>query len=374
MATAPKNSSSKSAALQSKHILVTDKMRQWILSGDVKPGERLPSYNETRAQYGVHTSTMEKVYAKLEAEGLIVRRRGSGTFVAQRGKKAGKTTGIIGLAGDCFSFNGFSPYWAQILGGVRDAVSQAGLQLLILDTKTHNGWEKADGVLVCGWDKGQTSSNRPLDLPMVSLLSRIEGMASVVADDHAGTRAATEHLIKLGHRRIAYLHAYEGQALVQDRLAGYHDALQSAGISASPKWARHLHGVYDVGDQFMSVARRSMLRWQRSGWQKLGCTALLCHNDEVALGAIQALTETGVSVTADMSVMGFDGTEFCDLVSPKLSSVQLPLREIGAKGVELLLQQIEADEISEEHRVLPVGLRAGKTTAPPCAIDKIIEL
>jgi DNA-binding LacI/PurR family transcriptional regulator len=339
-------------------------MRHQITSGVWKPGDRLPSYNETRAQHGVHTNTMEKVYSQLESEGLIVRRRGSGTYVTEPSARPASTTGIIGLCGRGFNFSSYSPYWAHLQGGAREAASQAGMQLLLLDPRHSQGWEKADGVLICDWnDRRMPRKNLP-GMATVSLLAPVPGIASVMADDEGGARMAMEHLIEMGHRRIALLHAHN-QRIVKQRLTGYRAALREAGIRPRASWVRHMRGDYYEGKEFTLAARQEVLLWLRDGWKQFGCTALLCHNDETATGAIQAFHEAGLRVPEDVSVVGFDGTEYCDLVTPRLSTVEVPLREIGAAGIELLLQQFERNAISAEHRVLPTRWHARESTAPP---------
>ena len=305
------------------------------------------------------------MYAKLESEGLIVRRRGSGTYVAEFSKPASKATGIIGLSGKAFRFNGYSPYWAQLQGGAHQAATKAGRQLLILEPTRSQGWEKADGVLICDWNDNLKPRKDLPGLPQVSLMTSIEGIASVTADDYAGMRLATEYLVSLGHRKISYLHGESLSQIVHNRLTAYQDVLKKSGITPDPSWTRFIPGKYDYGVHISKYAALAMSRWLKSGWSTLGCTALLCHNDEAAVGAIQALSEKGIRVPQDISVMGFDGTEYCDLVSPRLSSVEVPLREIGAQAVELLLQQIKADEVSEEHRVFPTRLRIRESTAAP---------
>jgi len=352
-----------STPAQPKHVQVTDEFRRLILSHDFKPGERLPSYNEIRAQHGVHTNTMEKVYAKLEFEGLIVRRNGSGTFVAEWPGKKPAAKGVIGLSGGGFDFNGASSYWSQIMGGVRAAAREAQRDLLILDAISKRDWEKADGVLVCDWEANRALRNRPPGLPVVSLIAPIPDVASVVADDFSGARLATEYLLGLGHRKIGFLYSQGDQPTFAPRLAGYNAALREAGISPRKNWKRKMSGFFQSGFQFVEAGRHSMLAWMKDGWSESGCTALLCHNDETALGAIKALQSQGVNVPQDISVMGYDGTEFCSFTSPILTSVAVPLREIGAIAVELLMRQIEADAVSTEHRVLPMQLRAGESTA-----------
>jgi len=358
----PVENSTKPKHIQPKHIQVTDGFRARILSGDMKPGDRLPSYKECRTLHGIHTNTMEKVYAKLEVEGLIERQNGNGIFVAQGRQRS--TQGIIGLSGEGFSFGEYSSYWAQLMGGAREAAAREKMQLLILDPHSTHGWEKVDGVLVCDWKPLREPHFQISDLPMVSLMTPVEGMASAIADDENGTYLATRRLLELGHRKIAYMHSYNG-SMTTRRVTGYNRALLEADITPKPDWTRCLHGRYYVGTRFTIEARRNMLQWLREDWSTLGCTALLCHNDEAAVGAIQAFAEFGISVPQDVSVVGFDGTEFCNFVSPPLSSVGVPLREIGATAVELLFQQIQADAVSNEHKVLPVQWQERNSTSAP---------
>jgi len=347
-----------------KYQQIADELRHQVREGVLRPGDRLPSLAEMQASHQASRPTVESAHALLEKENLIVKRHGAGVFVRKPEQRAAQ--GVIGLSGACFSFNGYSSYWAQIMGGVRDAVSAAGLQLLILDPKISDGWEKADGVLLCDWNDPRTPRKHPPGLPLVSLLTPVAGMASAVADDAGGMRAATEYLISLGHRRVAFMHAFDnGHSIASARVAGYESALQSAGIEALKSWTRHLHGLYDYGVQFTNVGRDTMQMWLDDKWSTLGCSAIMCHNDEVALGVIQTLNKNGIRVPQDVSVIGFDGTEFCDLVSPKLSSIKVPLREIGATGVEMLLQQIAADEVSIQHQVLPSQLRERESTCAP---------
>ena len=346
-----------------KYWQLAERFRKQLKNGALKPGDRLPTLNEMRDDHKISRTTVEKAYGLLERDGLIERLHGSGVFVSQPRK--GSTQGIIGLSGAGFNFSDYSPYWARLLGGAREAAAREKMQLLILEADSALGWEKADGVLVCDWHTLRIPRNHIADLPVVSLMTPVEGMASVIADEENGALIATRHLLQLGHRRIAFLHGEKDSLTPERRLQGYRQALQEADIYPHRNWTCSLRGIYKVGARFTIEAQRIMAQWLAEGWNSLGCTAILCHNDEAALGVMQALGEVGMRVPDDVSVMGFDGTEFCDLVSPRLSSVEVPLREIGARGVELLLKQIEADEVSDEQRVLPTQLRERESTAAP---------
>jgi LacI family transcriptional regulator len=106
-----------------------------------------------------------------------------------------------------------------------------------------------------------------------------------------------------------------------------------------------------------------MKKWLSDGWRETGCTAILAQNDVAAIGVMQILQEEGIRVPDDVSVMGFDGTEICDLVSPRLWSVMLPLAQIGAKAVEILNRQIAGEADAGETILLPLHLRQGESVA-----------
>lgn len=345
-----------------KYSTLAEHFRRQIRSGVLRPGDRLPSLAEMRDLQGISRPTMEKVHQILEQEGLIQRLPGAGTFVLEPRKRT--ATGILGVTGFGFQYSGQSAYWASLLGGIREAASVAQMQLLLLDHESSQGWEKADGLLLCDWSSDETLRHVPAELPCVSLLVPVQGMASVAIDDRASMKMATEHLIRLGHKRVAYLHGNDHTTLPL-RLSGYKEAMSQAGLKTPAKWRRRFAAGNDFGDQFVMAGKKAMEKWLAQDWSTLGCTALLCHNDEIAVGAIQALSAAGVLVPRDVSIIGFDGLEIGTYVSPQLTTVELPLREIGASAVEMLLKQIRADEVSTAHLICAAQLQERGTTCAP---------
>ena len=108
-----------------------------------------------------------------------------------------------------------------------------------------------------------------------------------------------------------------------------------------------------------------MSDWLRSGFKKLGCTAVFAQNDLAAIGAIRALQEAGLRVPEDVSVLGYDGTQVCRLFSPTIAAVAIPLHKIGATAMELLTRQISSGKASNETIVLPAEFQPGGSVAPP---------
>jgi DNA-binding LacI/PurR family transcriptional regulator len=257
-----------------------------------------------------------------------------------------------------------------MLQGMREASEKGEAQIMLLPHVSFKGWEKADGVLLCDYVSSEVLQQLPPELPCTFLITPLPGMAGVSADDYSGGRLATEHLLELGHRRIAYLHSND-QVLVPQRQAGYEDALKAAGITPEKRWTRQLSRAYDFdyGPDFVQVGRESVRHWLSEDWRKTGCTALLAHNDETAIGAMEAFHAAGLNVPRDVSIIGFDGVEIGAYSSPRLTTIEIPLRRMGQIATELLLDQISSSSRMParafEHRVLPVQLKVRESTAPP---------
>jgi LacI family repressor for deo operon, udp, cdd, tsx, nupC, and nupG len=345
-----------------KYWKLAEHFRRQMENGVLQPGDRLPSLAEMRALHGVSRPTMEKVHSILEGDGLIERLPGSGTFVLEPPKRA--RSGLVGISGFGFQFSGFSTYWSMLLDGVREVASKAQVQILLLDIDSTAGWEKADGILICDWSNFETLRHVPPLVPCVSMMVPVSHMASVAADDQGAARAMTQHLIELGHKRIAYLHSTDHTVTLR-RLQGYRAALRDAGIEPLKKWTRKLSGPNDYGEHFVHKGHDIMATWLREDWRQAGCTAIVAHNDETAIGVMQALSEAGWKVPEEVSVAGFDGLPLSRYVAPQLTTVELPLRQIGAAAAAMLLRQINQEEVTTRHEIMPASLRVRASTAAP---------
>jgi DNA-binding LacI/PurR family transcriptional regulator len=338
---------------------LADHLRDLIDSGQLEPGERLPTFAEMRRRYGAATNTVDRAYSQLETDGLIERKAGSGVYVAER--PGTLTTECIGCLGA--GFERANLYWNHCILGINAALESHGLHPLLLPRQPdESAWGKVDGLLC--HDAGELPPECPPDLPRVSMLHRMKGTVSVVADDYGGGQMATEHLLELGHRRIASLIIHE-DALGLVRLSGYEAALRREGITPAPEWSCDCSGDFDSYD-FSEVARGIMRRWLKEEWAERGFTALVTQNDHVAIGAMQALEETGRRVPQDVSVVGFDGTELSEHCRPRLTTIGVPLERIGRRAAHELVRQIDDGRLNTEETIqLPVRLMQRDSTAPP---------
>ncbi|MDR3708712.1 MAG: GntR family transcriptional regulator [Capsulimonadaceae bacterium] len=339
-----------------KYVQLADHLRKQIKRGTLKPGDRLPSQAELKAQYGISQATMERLHASLEQEGLIVRRQGSGTFVAPPPERI--RTGIVGVTGVGFLVDR-SFYWMHILEGIRSVATPAGFQIMLIDPRASEiNTDSVDGLFVTGWDKPEFIRTFP-NVETVELITASGSGSSVVADDFGGGVIATEYLLGLGHKRIAML-GNEGYHISEIRAEGYKYALKRAGIEPDPAWLRM---IADLWPEFQKNGQSHMNKWLDEDWDKLGCTALLAHNDPTALGAIAAFRKRGYDVPGKVSVVGYDATGLYDNADPLLTSVAVPLQEVGRIGMSTLLARINDDGDRNGQEVVPVTLRHGHSAA-----------
>lgn len=338
-----------------KYILLADQLREQIEQGALKPGDRLPSFVEMRDQHGVTSATVERIYKHLEKDRLVVREQGRGTFVKQNAERI--RTGVIGIRGLTFSQH---PYFIQVMEGLQKVAVKADIELLLLNDEAPISFEKVDGVLFCdtGFNSREMEKDVPRGMPCVTTLVNARNFVSVIGDEYQGSYDLTQHLVELGHRRIAYM--YDP---FPPRLTGYQNALRDADITLDEQWMRTA-AFYQTPDRnYISSGHAVMSSWLEEGWGELGCTALMTQNDDTAIGVIRALTEAGWRVPDQVSVTGFDGTEMGRYFHPKLTSVQVPLCEIGAAAMELLIRQIGGENIRASTIVLPTRVVEGDSTA-----------
>lgn len=356
---------------EAKYIQLAAQLRGLIESGELKAGDRLPSYTEMYSRFGATPATSQRVHDLLAEDNLIERRPGRGVFVSDPQRQV---TGMIGFVGSTLSRHlSTSPFYSDLMAGIQRVLQDNGQQLVHMGSAeawNEDAYAKVDGILLCNIEAASpVLSLLPPHLPRVSSLIMFDDISSVGVDDYRGAQLAVRHLLGLGHRKIACLmegYLSEGRR----RMAGYRDAMVEAGIDVNPSWTRMAGGVFDgktnwkTAQPYAEWGRQEMTAWLQEGWLETGCTALLVQNEISAIAAMQILQMQGIDVPGDISIMGFDGTEICDVVSPTLCAVAVPLAEIGARAAELLNQRIAGDRSEPENIVLPVTIRPGGSVGP----------
>jgi LacI family transcriptional regulator len=181
----------------------------------------------------------------------------------------------------------------------------------------------------------------------------------VASDAEGAGRLAAEHLLALGHRRIAFIGPAADVHSFRMRERGFTRALRDAGIGVETDLYRRVPATVAGGH----AAMRALLA------QVSRPTAIFCANDLIALGTYKAATQAGVSVPADVSIVGCDDIEFAQLVTPELTTIAVPARELGARAARLLVRALAGDPSppSQQARPLPVRLMVRGSTAAPRA-------
>jgi len=330
---------------------------------------KLPTLVELRDQLGISMQTLSDAVRELEKRRVLKSVHGVGIYVADRKPKI--TTGNVGF----ISSNKIQEvsYWGAVLFGVRSALSASHYNLLLIDIDSDAYYEqchKVDGALMFNTHNLQdpAAPPRPKKLPFVSLFHEVDDAPCVTTDDFSGVYQSTQHLIQLGHQRIAYLGvANVGQSLLDQRKAGYIKALEDAGIEPDSRFARDLiirREWYKQPHQYTMAGEYYVRQWLEENWRELGCTALIVQNDLAALGAITAFQAAGMDVPGDVSVVGYDGLPL-HAGEPHLTTVEVPLQRVGETATKALLQWLKDPGQVPQRVVLPVNFIAGQTAAAP---------
>ena len=179
-------------------------------------------------------------------------------------------------------------------------------------------------------------------------------MASVSAAHITGARSATAHLLGHGHTRIGVIAGPQGWVAGTDRLAGHSAAMVDAGLMPPPELTRFSGPTSDEGYQaagsLLDVSDRP--------------TALVCFNDKIAVGALRAARERGLTVPEDLSVTGFDDIDLATATAPQLTTIRQPLAEMGRTTVALLIRLMNRDKVEALHMELAAQLVVRGSTGP----------
>ena len=192
-------------------------------------------------------------------------------------------------------------------------------------------------------------------IPTVVLEHDIPSTHCIASDDLQGGRLATQHLLSLGHRRIGMIRRKPSSALSHLRYAAFRDLLQDANIPLE----QDMVVVCEAGQANGYASMQKLLALPRPP------TAVFAHNDVLAMGAISAIYRAGLTVPSDISIVGYDDIIQTAYLNPPLTTVKLPISEMGRVAGETILDLIgNSNPLSPQTRTLPVELIVRASTAP----------
>lgn len=266
------------------------------------------------------------------------------------------------------------PFFGEILQGIEEVAQNNGYSLFMAASQHDPEREqhivqamrehRVDGVIICSASFSTTQSNQfsryGIPIVVVNNQAAEDYRYSIYHDDVDGSRQITRHLIGLGHKRIAYLGNFSSGRTNIDRLNGFEQELETANL---PIPSDYIHNVAGGGPEnglegikhFLSLRKRP--------------SAIVCYNDMIAIGALQGLYASGLSVPGEISVTGFDNIVFSAFTNPRLTTFDQPKRFIGSEAARLVLDLLNTPAQDNPARLPIVQKIKGKllvrqSTAP----------
>lgn len=273
-----------------------------------------------------------------------------------------RTTGALLVA-----VPSFSPLFLEIFRGAEQEAVRRGYSVLMAHTGSDADREhmfldqvlskRADGIVLVSTMDLARLANRNAGFPvMVTALDTIAvgAVPNIRIDNVAGAFAAVQYLIDSGHRRIAHISGPLDQTMARDRALGFANAVAAAGLE--PAECPRVNGDFSLASGEALMARL-LTRYPRP-------TAVFAANDEIAVGALQAIKRDNLRIAQDISVIGFDGLRIGLLYDPPLSTIGFDKVELGRLAIAALVASIEGRP-AEADVTLPTSLEIRGTTGPP---------
>lgn len=252
-----------------------------------------------------------------------------------RGLRVGRTTTLGLLVPDLEN-----PFFASITKAVQSRARTSGYVVLIADSDEDASQElelvsmlaaQVDGLVLASPRSSDVSLLAAVDgLPTVLLNREVDGLASLAVDNVGGVRQSLGHLRALGHRTVAAVSGPAGSWSGAERRRGLEVA--GAGLGVEVVDVGHFRPTFAGGVAAADLVVAS------------GATAVLTYNDLQALGLVDRLRQRGLEVPRDLSVVGFDDVSVATLVSPSLTTVQIPLAALGRGAVDLVVEQLDGGD------------------------------
>lgn len=318
---------------------------------------------------GVSTATVSRTLSnpKLVSEGTraavltAVEATGYSANISARNLRQRRTGGVMAMAP-----NLANPFFSEILAGMSEVLRDHDLNLIVADTRIgerarrrlldYADRSRVDGLLLLDGGLDPQMFAGPRCPPVIQVCEQIPGLTapSVIADNVGGTCTAVAHLAERGYTRIGRITGPEANSLTRDRNAGFQEGMAAAGFEIRPDWT--VEGAF------------SMAAGRRAAEHILPLSdrpdAIVCDSDEIACGLISVLLGTGLRIPEDMAVVGFDDIELASHITPSLTTIRQPRRQIGDTAARTLLGILGGQQISSQ-TIIPTSLIARASTDGP---------
>ncbi len=285
-----------------------------------------------------------------------------------RGLRSGKSFTIGAVVG-----YSSSAFWSEVLAGAQGVLAEHDYHLLLDYAPSEHRQEetqiealkqkRVDGFLIAPSDddpdtegvKPAVEHYRALEaekIPFVFVDRFVPGLDAdyVAADNFSAARTATRHLLRLGHKRVAYVYSPHRMNTAQrERLQGYQSVMREARLDTIA-WEA-LRPRSDRAAEGLDAARELLL--DKAG---KGVSAIIAATDSTAMGILRALHDANRRVPEDMALLGFGGASTAEYMQPPLTTITLPMRQLGEQAARTLLDRIEGADGPPRHVLLPTDL------------------
>ncbi len=264
-----------------------------------------------------------------------------------------------------------SPYAMEVLRGVTLAAEESGIDTVVRRFRSVDSGSDADiatrlqraertGAIIVTAEVSETTYG-PLTASGVPIVFvdplRVTGapVVSVGSTNWMGGRSATEHLLELGHSRLAIIGGPAASFSAMARIDGFRSAADAAGVAVPPHFIRHIR--FDRDDA-QAVAEEWLARPDRP-------TAIVASSDAQAMGVLEAARRLDLRVPDDLSVVGYDDTYVASWAHPPLTAVHQPLQDIGRVSLRTIQKLAAGEPLDSHHIELATHLVVRESTAPP---------
>ncbi len=339
--------------------------------GAQAPRQRPTTLLDVARLAGVSTATVSRALEKPNAVAEATRVRvmeavaacGYTANIVARNLRKMETRLITILVADITN-----PFFNEIIRGIERVARENGYSVLLADSENDPGQENAYGnLLAAKRTDGMILMNGRMpagliladgaaaDAPIVVACEYLPNLdlPTIQIDNIDAAKRATEHLLRLGHRRIGFVTGPVWNVLSRDRLYGYRDAILEGGLQFDDSLV--VTGNFSI--QSGIAAMESLLKLTPRP------TGIFASNDEMAIGAIRAARDAGLRVPQDVSIVGFDDIRFAAFVDPPLTTIRQPGQEIGRRAMAQLVKILAGERVAERRLILPTELVVRGSTA-----------
>ncbi|NLP45918.1 MAG: LacI family transcriptional regulator [Epulopiscium sp.] len=242
-------------------------------------------------------------------------------------------------------------FFANILENIRVTLENKGYDITFISSGfagqrnasflEHCKYRGVDGVILAciDFDSQQVLELIHSDIPVVLIDKKIEGKSSVLSENYEGTKQAVHYLIDHGHEKIGFIHGQTNSTgVTEERLRGFYDAMKERNKSIVEEWMM-AGSYYEWKPTYQCVKKILTLPYKP--------TALLLPDDYAALAAYRVIHKMNLKIPEDLSLIGYDGLEFSQILTPRLTTIKQDTKSIGMLAGEKIIRLIEGNDNPE---------------------------